>query len=62
MRWVLHCASWLMRPEIAHYVVQTAQELADLLGISLAQVHEEKKTPNQQASFFPFFCSFSSIR
>jgi hypothetical protein len=32
-----------MRPEIAHDVIQTAQELADLLGITLAQVRELKK-------------------
>ncbi|WP_220209435.1 hypothetical protein [Reticulibacter mediterranei] len=32
--------NWLMRPEIAHDVIQTAQELAELLGISLAQVNE----------------------
>lgn len=40
MRWVLLCASWLMHPEIAHDVIQMAQELADLLGINLAQVRE----------------------
>jgi hypothetical protein len=29
-----------MHPEIAHYVIQTTQELAELLGINLAHVRE----------------------
>jgi hypothetical protein len=40
LKWCYQKMGWLMHPEIAHYVIQTAQELADLLGISLAQVRE----------------------
>ncbi len=30
--------SHLMRPEVASYVIRATQELADILGISLAEV------------------------
>ncbi|GHO97408.1 hypothetical protein KSF_112810 [Reticulibacter mediterranei] len=37
MRWCFgeEHAYHLIRPEIAHYVIETTKELADLLGISI---------------------------